>query len=268
MNSTIKIHFKGLAACHYNGSNWEVFFVCDKTHLLNFYDISSSSPKISLSKAKSINIKAEGSVVPRRLSAAQDEECRDFEKVFDMTAAYSHNNGVRRKQSGAESAGDQTDCVKLTLENAFFYSVEQTDKKYTSIELVNNRPTGFKRDIGYVTNVVGATIVFDGTGQLKVEVDGVTIHSDDYDSDSGKLLELVFDNNCASGKCHQDSDFRMYYNLLEDKTDESNKKREFEVKVDENVKPFDKNGLVMTPGRVNCYPVRISDEMLLDSIEE
>jgi len=75
MNSTVKIYFKGLAACHHNGSNWEVFFICDKTHELNFYD-TGSLRRTSLKKAKSINIKAEGSVVPRKLSAAQDEECR------------------------------------------------------------------------------------------------------------------------------------------------------------------------------------------------
>lgn len=266
MDSTVKIHFEGLAACCYNGKNWEVVFICDDTHVLNFYDTRAMN-KTSLRKAKRINIRAEGSVVPRKPFATETEESLNFNKVFNMTASYSHDKGVKRKRGNNGFDQNRVDNIMMTLENAFFFSAEQTDKKYDSVELINDEPTK-EYHVGYVANVVGAKIVLGGAGRVEVAVEGVENSSVTYDLGEGEILNLIFDNNCETGKCHQESDFRMYYNFLEDKNDDRNKKREFEVKIDENVEPFDENKMLANPGRVNCYPVRISDEMSLELDQE
>lgn len=195
------------------------------------------------------------------------EESLDFNKVFNMTAAYSHDEGVKRKLGSNDSSENRVDNIMMTLENAFFFTAEQTDKKYDSVELINDQPTK-EHNVGYVTDVVGAKIVLSGAGKVEIEAEGVENPPETYDLGEGEILNLVFDNNCETGKCHQESDFRMYYNLLEDSKDERNKKREFEVKINENIEPFDVNETLLTPGRVNCYPVRISDEMSLELVQE
>jgi hypothetical protein len=254
MDSTVKIYFRGLAACQFNGKEWEVGFVCDETHKLNLYDRRGLSV-ISLREANNIKILAEGAVVPRKPCATADEGAMDFSKVFDMTGTYSHRMGVNRKPPGGTSENEMRN-VLMTLNNAFFFNAEQTDKKYKTVELIDGKLVR-KRKVGYVSDEVGAMIVFRGSGRLMIEGNDVP-PIPPFDIDEGDLLTLVFDNNCETGKCHRNSDFYMYYNMFEDKED---KNRTFEVEIDGDVAPFDKDREIKTPGRVNCYPIRVGDEM-------
>jgi hypothetical protein len=256
MDSTVKIYFRGLAACQFNGEGWEVGFVCDETHKLNLYDRRGLNG-VSLSGATGINIRAEGAVVPRKPCATADEGAFDFKKVFNLTGNYAHANGAVPKNPDSPDQNGMHN-VRMTIDNAFFFSAEQTDKKYKTVESIDGRPTGRKHNVGYVIDEVGAMIVFPKSGSIKIEAAGAESFVKSYLLKPGDLLTLVFDNNCETGKCHRNSDFYMYYNMFEDK---ENKMRKFEVEIDGNVAPFDKDGEIKTPGRVNCYPVRVGDEM-------
>lgn len=247
----VKIRIDGIAACYHKNGDWSVVFICDETHELNFYDQRQLN-RISLKGAEFIRITAENTTKPTEPAKGEEHDGLNFCKTFNLTADYAHDRGVKPTHRERDR---NCNCTLMTIKDAVFYMAEQTDKKYDSVLDVvspagdkdeNNKPADF------VANAVGAEITMPAGSWLRIETNEGLVKR--YQISGYEELRLFFDNNCHSGKCDSESDFKMYYKHFKDAVEPD---RKFKVK---------QSGVTLkTPGRTNCYPVFVSK--LIDAVE-
>jgi hypothetical protein len=190
--ATVNIIIKGIAMVYHKGDGlWKIMFPFGDCHETKFKE-GSEDPGIPLAGAnREIRILTENP----SSSFEINENYRDF---LDLTADYSHSNGVRLKDDWHEKA------VLMSIENAEFSVYEHTESEHMMTN--GNNVTFAPAQIGY-------------SGQASISGERVVVEVDDHPQ-FPKIFEqsctLIFDNDCEQGATREISDFDMVYSLVED----------------------------------------------------
>jgi len=195
----VNIIVKGIAmSYHKNDGLWKVIFPFGECHKVKFKE-GSGDLGISLAEGnRQIRITTENAV-------SSFEIGENYDDFLDLTASYSHANGVRMKDGWEEAA------VLMTVENGKFSVDEHTETQH--LMLKENSVTLEPTTIGY-------------SGKIEIDSERVIIDVDDhpefpkvFDSD----CTLIIDNDCEQGETRIISDFDMVYNVVEDAAMENEK---------------------------------------------
>lgn len=221
----IKFIIKGLAICYHKDDGvWRIIFPFDEDHIINFtlkktkilesaaenlgefplnriVKEETTFQSISLAAAnRRISIETVNALIPDKL------ESGDFSEFIDMTANYSHFNGVKLKDNWQERG------VLMTLPNATLFMEKSTLSSF--ILAPQNLSVGV--DLGTIGEVVGGNVSLDSAGGcmvLKIADDNIV---PPIDFEENASYELIFDNDCATLNGVGKEDFPHYYELLED----------------------------------------------------
>jgi hypothetical protein len=235
----VKIIIKGIAmSYHKNDGLWKVLFPFGNGHEIKFKE-NPNDEGISLKeKGRKISITANN-------ASSSFEIGSNYNDFLDLTADYSHSNGIKLKSDWSDAT------VLTTIENAKFSVDEYTEQDHLLMkdDVVMLEP----KRIGY-------------SGKVEIECDqlviNVTNHPDfpkTYESD----CVLTFDNDCDQDVRRIGTDLELVYNAVEDAKET---KLQFTViKVPDNLNapiirgtPIDSND--KDPfSRLPCHMVRISD---------
>jgi hypothetical protein len=188
----VNIIVKGIAMSYHKGDNlWRILFPFGGCHLIKFKE-GENDPGIALAEAdQSIQINAEN-------AESEFNVGDDFSHFLDLTAEYSHVNGVRMKDGWEENA------VLLTIENGE-YSVEE----YTATEHVMVRDNIVTRE---PQNIAYSSKIAVRAEKVIVNVAGHPDFPKTFDTDS----TIIFDNDCGEGETREISDLEMVYTVIED----------------------------------------------------
>jgi hypothetical protein len=190
--ASINIIIKGIAiSYHKNDGLWKVLFPFGECHQVRYKE-SDNDPGIPLAEINQrIRITTENADSTFEIG----ENYNDF---LDLTADYSHKNGVRMKDAWDENA------VLMSIENAKVSVYEYTQNEHLMIK--EKRVTLAPTKIGY-------------SGIAIIESEKVIINVDNHPG-FPKLLDkdctIIFDNDCEQGETREISDLQMVYNLVED----------------------------------------------------
>jgi hypothetical protein len=234
----LNIIIRGIALSYHKGDGiWKILFPFDENHQIRFKG-SPSDAGISLAQAnRNIKITAENPVSTFEIGS-------DYENFLDLTADYSHKNGVVLKPDWRNKA------VLMTIANAKLSVDEYTEKEHMLIKdgLITLEPTL----IAYsgVAQIIGEKII--------VEVSNHPDFPKVFENDQ----TLIFDNDCAHGADRIGSDFDLVYQILRDKQEAE---QQFTVcKVPDNTNSIFSIGVNVNINNVDpftdlpCHKVRIS----------
>jgi hypothetical protein len=188
----VRIFIKGIAMnYHKDDGLWRILFPIGDCHEIKFMK-NDTDPGLALAKGnRQIRIRTEG-------ASSKFQTGDNFDQFLDLTAEYSHKDGVKVRDGWAEKA------VLMTVENAKF-SVD-TLTNIDHFMLQGNKVTRSPGRIGY-------------DGVLEIEADKVTVEVDDHAKFPQSFTEdtiLIFDNDCGLFDPRKLSDFDMVYNVVDD----------------------------------------------------
>lgn len=257
----IKIIIKGLAICyHKNDGVWKIIFPFDNDHKINFNFKKTRTAESSAGNIGEIEMSQiiTEELVSRPISLAagnreisieainalspSNPEGDGFSEFIDLTANYSHSNGVKLKDDW-RSRG-----VLMKIPNATFFMEQSTSKEFLLI--AKNSAVGV--DLGTIGEIVGARIVLNEGGSLALRSGDQDIIPPINFEESADYT-LIFDNDCATVNGKGKEDFSDYYNLLED-ADGSGRMFDANVKVQKIIA----NTLSLTDPLIICGSVRVS----------
>lgn len=238
----VNIIIKGIAMSYHKGDGlWRILFPFGDCHEVKFKEDQESSG-ISLARAnRQIQITTENASSVFEI----DDNYKDF---LDLTADYSHRNGVRMKDGGDENA------VLMSIENAKLSVYEYTTTEHMLIN--QNNVTFAPAQIGYSALAV-------------IDSEKVFINVNDQ-ADFPKVFEddctLIFDNDCGEGDTREISDFDLVYSVVEGVVAEE--ERFVVTKLPEHIDhpivvgtvfgPADKDCKDPFAGGLPCHMVRVS----------
>lgn len=196
--ASVNILVKGIAINYLKDNGlWHVLFPWGDCHDVKFKESEDEPGQALANENVRIKITTEGAV-------SQFVTGEKFNDFVDLTAEYSHKDGVKAKDGWEKKA------VLMTAENAKFSVNESTRIPHfmfvenpTSLE---KRVTLGPRNIGY-------------DGKLEINADKVTVEVDgheDFPKTYMKDCTLVFDNDCGVFDERKEADFDMLYNVIED----------------------------------------------------
>jgi hypothetical protein len=190
--ATVNIIIKGIALVYHKDDGlWKIMFPFGECHETKFKEGFTDSGIPLAAANRQIRIRAENP----SSSFEIDDNYYDF---LDLTADYSHVEGVRLKDDWEENA------VFMSIENA-----KLSVHEYTATEhmlLSGNNVTFAPTNIGYSAE---AAI---NCERVVVEVDNHPLFPRVFE----QSCTLIFDNDCEQGAEREISDFDMVYNVVED----------------------------------------------------
>jgi hypothetical protein len=188
----INIIIKGVAMSYQKGDGlWKVLFPFGECHKIKFKE-TENDPGIALAgKNRRIRITTEN-------AESAFEIGDDYNDFLDLTADYSHANGVKMR------AGWEERAVLMTIENARLSAADYTDDAHLMVR--GNTVTLAPKKIGYSYK---AEIKSE---KIIIEVDNHPEFPKAFNQD----CTLIFDNDCEQGEARKISDFEMVYNVVED----------------------------------------------------
>jgi hypothetical protein len=238
----VNIIIKGIAMSYHKGDGlWRILFPFGDCHEIKFKEDQESSGISLAGENRQIQITTE--------NASSVFEIGDNYKDFlDLTADYSHSNGVRMKNGGAQKS------VLMSIENAKLSVYEYTKNEHM---LINQ------------DNVTFAPALIGYSALATIDSEKVFINVNGH-ADFPKVFEedctLIFDNDCGEGDTREISDFDLVYNVVEGVVAEE--KRFVVTKVPENIDhpiivgtylgPEDKDRKDPFAGGLPCHMVTVS----------
>ena len=191
--ATVNIIIKGIAMVYHKDDGlWKIIFPFGEGHEIKFKEGFEDLGIPLAGEAREIRILTENA----SSSFEIDENYYDF---LDLTADYSHENGVRLKDDWREKT------VLMTIENAKLSVYEYTETEHMMLK--GNNVTFAPTKICY-------------SGQASINCEKVVIEVDNHPL-FPKIFEqsctLIFDNDCEAGATREISDFDMVYRVVEDK---------------------------------------------------
>lgn len=189
--ATVNIIIKGIAMTYHKEDGiWKILFPIGDCHELKFKE-GDNDPGISLAQAnRQIQITTQN-------AKSEFEIDETYSQFLDLTADYSHTDGVKLKDDWSENA------VLMSMGNAKLSMYEQTTTEH--MMLIENSVTLAPTNIAY-----SAQAVTSGE-RITVNVDNETGFPKVYEDD----CTLIFDNDCGEGDERETSDFDMVYNVVE-----------------------------------------------------
>lgn len=207
MPTRVEIHIVGLALCFFKNEVWNVVFVCDNVHPLEFtYPRGTGTASSSLREANrdlDINFSAD------EFTRIDEPFGDNFWRLFNMAAPYAHGSGKLR----IERRRNLTDLVWMRVPAATFDVIRTTDNNYFVQE---------QRYAGAPVEIIGqvgkeAVLVFEMRERLAMNItdpdDGAYSRRYEFENGSG-VIRLSFDNDCYANCTH--NDFLDLYELVID----------------------------------------------------
>lgn len=239
--ATVNIIIKGIAMIYHKEDKiWKILFPISDGHNINFIENDNASG-ISLAEAnRQIQITAQNPSSEFKIG----DNYFDF---LDLTADYSHSNGVRLKDNWSENA------VLMSIENAEMSIYEYTETEHMMLK--ENTVTLAPQRIGYSANAV-------------IKSESVVINVNNH-SEFPKIFEedctITFDNDCGEGDKRKISDFDLLYKVVEGM--DAAEERYVVAKISENIdvpifvgKVFEQDDDSKDPSArgLPCHLVRVS----------
>lgn len=204
MSMTVEILINGLAICFQKDNVWNVVFICDDVHPINFKVdnvVHAQSPLRKPGKVRSIsfNIGTSPNLPPAKGSA--------FNNIFNMAANYAHGPG----KLNIASSGT-TDKISMKIPSATLDTESLTRNKY----FVQNADV--KGDppliINEIADIISATFhITDEVNGLimTIKEEGAADINIPFPFKEGTLT-LTFDNDC--GNDCRGNDFIQLYDFV------------------------------------------------------
>jgi len=174
---------------------WKVLFPIDDCHTVKFKSSGTNDGEVSLAKHGLATIKTAGK------TGSKFEIGDNYTDFFDLTAGYSHKNGIKMR------AGWQDKAVLLTIENAKFSVKERTHSRFQL-----KKAGKVVKDLNHIGYSGKAEIEGE---EIIVEVEGL----DGFPKSFTEDCTLTFDNDCPAGNHRDTTDLVMLYEIIEDKID-------------------------------------------------
>lgn len=187
----VNIIITGIAMTYHKGDGiWKTLFPFGECHEVKFKE-NGTAPGIPLASAnRQIRVTTEN-------AASEFEIGKNYSAFLDLTADYSHTNGVTVKNDWAQRA------VLMSIENAQLSVHEYTKTEHLMLKA--NEVTFAPSLIGY-------------SAKATINGERVIVEVDDH-PDFPKIFEedctLIFDNDCQLGDTRDISDFDMVYSIVE-----------------------------------------------------
>ncbi len=203
MSMTVEIHIKGLALCYARDDVWNVVFICDDVHTLDFTEVDSGNTSVPLHKTgkdRNVSFNIGSSPISNPVKGA------NFDSIFNLRADYAHDKTeLKMNRTG------NTDIVWLKIPSATLDTAELTPRKY----FVQEAKLGFPvRIIDQIAHDIKATFEITDGSNLGVSINDQeeTIEMS-FKYQDGKTLKLEFDNDCGDN-CRE-NDFIYVYDVIE-----------------------------------------------------
>lgn len=249
----VTIITEGVGLFYLKDGFWKVIFPFDENcHQVKFSfkkageEENESEPIVLAKPKRTIQIEA---VNPTPASVAR--EGADIDDFLDLTANYSHANGIKLKDDWQEKA------VFLLIPNAKFSVDKLTENVFL---LAENDETKLIRKFA---NSGAAEIELEDKGNISIRNEE---NEEIFVSEPGFDYTLTFNNDCDKvDPAESTGDFEMVYNVIEDK---ENSARRFEERQYLGAMSMKKNKEmvfinVSPPSTTNrglpCHKVRISN---------
>jgi hypothetical protein len=188
----VNIIIKGVAMSYHKGDGiWKIIFPFGECHLVKFKETENELGIALAGKNRRIRIRTEN---PQSTFEVGD----DYNDFLDLTADYSHANGVKMQ------AGWEDRAVLMTMENTRLSVAEHTQSEHLVVKakIVTLEPT--KIGYSYKAEIESEKVI--------VEVDNHPDFPKVFDNDQ----TIIFDNDCQMGETRKTTDFEMVYNVIED----------------------------------------------------
>lgn len=263
MSMTVEIRISGLAIFYQIGNVWQIVFICDATHPVNFKH-GSAADWTTLAKPDE----------NRDISVYADKQIENgfkgdnYEQILNMAKDMHGNGKLKVRRSGERR------LVFLSIPSAKIDCQTPTNDRYYIIE-----PDGKFRYINSVAKTVKASIQMEkGNGLTMIikDNDGTSLlasvpFNEKYTDKQPYPIE--FYNDCE-GESSESNDFLIYYEWVKDKDNEN--KKFTAGRVNGNLKDIldaaEKNGetvnifdekVILSPENGNCDPVVIDPPPVL-----
>jgi hypothetical protein len=190
--ASVNIMVKGIAMNYRKDDGlWHILFPWGDCHNVKFKE-SEQDPGIALAGENvRIKITTEGAV-------SQFNAGDNFNNFIDLTAEYSHSDGIKAKDGWEEKA------VLMTVENAKFSVDRSTNIRH--FMFLDDKVTLGPQEIGY-------------DGKMEIEADKVIVEVEghgEFPKTFSKDCTLIFDNDCGVFDARKSADFAMLYDVVED----------------------------------------------------
>lgn len=189
--ATVNIIIKGIAMTYHKKDGiWKILFPIGECHKLKFKE-NDNDQGIPLAEAnRQIQITTQNAV-------SEFEINENYSDFLDLTADYSHTDGVKLRDDWSENA------VLMSIENAKLSVHEYTETEHMMLK--ENSVTLAPTQIGY-----SAQAIISGE-RIIVNVDNEPGFPKIFEDD----CTLIFDNDCGAGETRETSDFDLVYNVVE-----------------------------------------------------
>jgi hypothetical protein len=216
MAMIIKIEIQGLALCYRQGSYWQVVFICDNWHPVNFTHtreregartvITSRKPLRTNGRDRHIIFDADGAAAPASPFGG------GFSKILNIAGPHLHGTDANGKANVNRKRNGEREMIFMLIPAAALDTLLMTPETYYVAEDV---PSPSKREIGQIAKIIGAEITLnEGAGGAMILNDGTD--SANFPYQDGDIHTLNFDNDCGSNCGEIDNDFRLFYDWIED----------------------------------------------------
>lgn len=250
----IEISIRGLSLCYRNEGFWNVVFVCDDVHPLNFKSNIAPVPPIPLELHKAGSDRdiffGIGSSPVTSL-----EEGNAFKSIFNLAAEYAHGPG----QLQVVRAQPSRDVVWMRIPSAALSAVESSENLYFVQEFKLGAPVLI---IDRVARRICAAFELTDTDGLVMSItDKGKSFDHRFPFDDSQTLTLEFNNDCGE-KCWE-NDFYHLYDWVRAKDGKQfvagqiKNKEMLELRNPQKLENFVEKRLLVSPEFGNCDPTVI-----------
>ena len=238
----VNIIIKGIAMSYHKGDGlWRILFPFGDCHEIKFKEDEESSG-ISLA-----GVNRQIQITTENVSSVFEIDS-NYDDFLDLTADYSHSNGIKMKDGGDQNS------VLMSIENAKLSVYAYTENEHMLM---------------HQNNVTFAPALIGYSALATIDSEKVFINVNDH-PDFPKVFKqdctLIFDNDCGEGDTREISDFDLVYSVVEGVAAEE--ERFVVEKVPKNIDHPIVVGMVYHPaekdhkdpfaGGLPCHMVRVS----------
>lgn len=244
----VNVKIKGLVVCFLRNDEWNIVFLGDDVHPIDFkYPDGNGSTitKSLLKKGSDLNAVFEAG----GFDSSTGPKGADFGAIFNMAGSYAHGPNTlivkRRKKT--------TDVLWLKVPGASLNMHTLTDREYYVQEL--HYPGSPVEIIPAIARVLSLTFCVDGPLRLKISDPNDSSYDPPFPlpTDAGDI-DLEFDNDCDDRCTH--NDFIDLYELVMDKAgDRKFAAGQVRVRQHTDWKSLPAGKAMASPDYGNCDPV-------------
>jgi hypothetical protein len=202
----VSIIFKGVGLNYLNDAGWKIIFPFDSCHQLNLTCQKNDDPPEDLGPQAAADTAIVLTVTDAVPTTGADPDMDDF---VDLTANYSHSDGINFKESWRDYG------VELTLTSG---TLSVNDYSGSEFVVADNTSEITKAPATVGASLLGEVDVGEGSA-LEISVGEIILKSIKYEQ--GAVYTLVFDNDCylVGRESPGLNDFKMFYTIIEDAVD-------------------------------------------------